>query len=41
MEMRKERREIYYLIVTIKLAEMNPRMIEAENVAVPVLDLIR
>lgn len=41
MEIRKERREIYYLVVTIELAELNPRMIEAENIAVPVLNLIR
>lgn len=30
-----------YLIITVKLAELNSWMIEAENVTVPVLNLIR
>lgn len=29
-----------YLIITVKLAELNSWMIEAENVTVPVLNLI-
>lgn len=30
-----------YLIITVKLAQLNSWMIEAENIAVPVLNLIR